>query len=74
MTIEPFKIKSYGRTELALLYSPDDTPQSAYRKLCRWINRYPHLNEDLCRAGYNHNTRTYTPNQVRLIVEALGEP
>ena len=53
-----FRIRSYGRTELAQLYNPCLTPKAAYRKLVGWID----------------HSRSYTPAQVREIVEALGEP
>lgn len=69
-----FRIKSYGRTELALLYCPTVTPDSAYRKLRAWIKLYPHLSERLEQLGSNPRCRSYTPAQVRAIVEALGEP
>ncbi len=69
-----FQCRVYGRTELAQLYSPHTMPQSAYNKLQRWIKRYPHLLEQLVEAGHHPHQREYTPLQVRLIVEALGEP
>ena len=69
-----FQCRVYGRTELAQLYSPNTTPQSAYNKLQRWIRRYPNLYEQLVQAGHRPHQREYTPLQVRLIVEALGEP
>ena len=33
-----FRIRSYGRTELAQLYNPCLTPKAAYRKLVGWID------------------------------------
>ena len=69
-----FQIRVYGRTELAQLYSPHTTSITAYKKLQRWILRCPHLSEHLAQAGLSPRSRTYTPLQVRIIVEALGEP
>ena len=69
-----FKIKAYGRMELAMMYSPDITPIAAYIKLNRWIDRYPGLRKKLSRVGHTSNSRQFTPAQVRLIVDALGEP
>lgn len=69
-----FKIKTYGRTELALTYCPGMTPASAYRKFSSWIVRYPHLKERLEELGHNRHCRTYTPAQVQVIIDALGEP
>ena len=64
-----FRIRSYGRTELAQLY-----PKAAYRKLVGWIDHYPGLAVRLAELGKLPGSRSYTPAQVREIVEALGEP
>ncbi len=72
--METFKIKTYGRTELALLYSPELSAQGAWRKLLRWINHHPTLSTRLAATGLTSHSRVFTPAQVRLIVEALGEP
>ena len=69
-----FQIRGYGRTELALLYAPEDVPKTAYKKMQRWIIRHPHLSEQLAKAGLSPRSRIHTPLQVRIIVEALGEP
>ena len=68
------KIKSYGKGELAQLYCPNITTAAARKKLNVWINLYPNLMESLRQVGYSDATRSYTPAQVKLIVEALGEP
>lgn len=72
--MEGFKIHTYGRTELAQSYFPDMCPQAAYRKLNQWIDFHPNLRSELRALVTSDKTRTYTPAQVRLIVEALGEP
>lgn len=36
-----FRIRAYGRTELAQLYCPTLTPGAAYRKLRQWITLSP---------------------------------
>ena len=59
--MENFQIRSYGKSELALCYSPDITESAARRKLMR-------------AAGYNELSHTFLPLEVKLIVEALGEP
>lgn len=64
-----FKIRSYGRTELAQLYCPTVCGQSAYRKLMSWFAINPQL-KNLCRQ----KQRSFTPAQVRMIVEEIGEP
>lgn len=72
--MEGFKIRTYGRTELAQFYFPDMCPQAAFRKLNQWIDLYPNLRSELVAHGLSSRSRTYMPVQVRLIVEALGEP
>lgn len=72
--METFKIRTYGRTELAQLYCPGLCPQTAFRKLNQWIDFHPTLRGSLHALVTSDKTRTYTPAQVRLIVEALGEP
>lgn len=42
-----FKIRTFGRTELAQLYCPELCPQAAFRKLNQWIDLYPNLREEL---------------------------
>lgn len=69
-----FQIRSYGIGELALLYCPDITVGAARRKLMRWIAIHPSLPEALYASGFNGRVRSFTPAQVHLIVEALGEP
>ncbi len=69
-----FKIREYGRTELALAYCPDIAPESAWKKFKRWMELYPGLMDGLRAIGYSPRTRSFTPRQVRLIVECLGSP
>ena len=59
MEQDEFPIRAYGRTELAVCYFPHLNSQAAYRKLQQWINP---------------RCRMYMPVQVRMIVEAIGEP
>lgn len=69
-----FRIRSYGRTELALAYNPDLTPAGAWRRLGMWIRHCPGLEQKLAALSGGWQGRTYTPAQVEAIVEALGEP
>lgn len=69
-----FKVREYGRTELALAYCPDIAPESAWKKFKRWLNLYPGLMDGLRAIGYSSHTRSFTHRQVRLIVECLGSP
>ena len=72
--MEKFIIRSYGKSELALLYNPYITSKAACKKLNLWISLQPHLQDSLREAGLSRLSRSYTPAQVRLIVEAVGEP
>lgn len=74
MTNEPFRTREYGRTELAQAYCPDIAPESAWKKFRRWMRLFPGLEERLAAIGYTPRSRSFTPAQVRMIVEALGEP
>ena len=73
-TEKKFEIKSYGKGELAGMYLPHITQDSASKTLKKWIDKYPGLNEALAATGLTVCDRRYTPAQIRLIVEALGEP
>ena len=56
--METFEIRSYGKSELAMLYFPKaQTPGGALSNLNFWIRR-----------------KAYTPKEVALIVYYLGEP
>lgn len=72
--METFKIREYGRTELAQLYCPGIAPESAWKKLRRWIGFVPGLEKRMAATGYNKKCRSFTPAQVRMIVDALGSP
>lgn len=75
METTEFRIREYGRTELAQIYAPDITPRSAWKKLKGWIGYHPELPWRLAQLGYRaERQRTFTPAQVRAIVDALGEP
>lgn len=69
------KIKEYGRTELAVIYFPNITQGSAWRKFRKLIDWQPTLAYRLEKAGYKHSKQRYfTPNQVCIIVEEIGLP
>lgn len=72
--MEHFIIREYGRMELASIYCRSIAPGSAWKKFKRWLSLYPGLAERLAAIGYTESSRSFTPAQVRLIVEALGEP
>lgn len=69
-----FTIRSYGKAELALLYQPFSTPESAVKTLKRWIGRCPMLQEELDSLHYNPRRHTFLKPEVAAIVRHLGEP
>lgn len=70
-----FKIKAYAKSELALCYFPDTLSiHTATNHLMAWIRRCPELTERLMATGYHKMAKYFTPRQVALIVEYLGEP
>ena len=69
-----FQIKSYTKKELALMYFPDSNPRTAVNHLMSWIYRCTPLLGQLKTAGYEKNSKAFTPRQIKLIVEYLGEP
>ena len=67
-----FKIRTFGRTELAQLYCPELCPQAAFRKLNQWIDLYPNLREELLASGLSPKSRTYTPRTGRADCRGAG--
>ena len=68
------EIRVYGHTELAMLYFPGIQAKSASSQLSLWIRRDEDLLADLQKAGYKKGQRMYTPRQVAILVDHLGEP
>ncbi len=73
--MQDFKIKAYGKSELALQYFPDAmSAHTAVNHLMSWIHRNPTLKEQLEELGYRKSAKFFTPKEVGIIVEYLGEP
>ena len=69
-----FQSRPYGKSELALLYQPDRTPETAWKTLSRWINGCPLLIQELKSMNYNPKRRTFLKPEVDAIVRHLGVP
>lgn len=70
-----FPIRSRSKKELALCYFPDsENPHSAVNHLMSWIKRCHGLLPALEAQGYQKSSKWFTPRQVKLIVEYLGDP
>ena len=61
--------RTFGRSELAQQYFPRLSAMSAWRKFKEWLIVNPNL-----RHLYDLTRRTFTPAEVRLIYQELGEP
>ncbi|RGP13169.1 DUF4248 domain-containing protein [Parabacteroides gordonii] len=64
----------YGHTELARLYFLGILDKSASSQLSSWINRDEDLLAELKKAGYKKGQRMYTPRQVAILRDHLGDP
>ena len=69
-----FQPRTYGKSELALLYLPQNTPDTAVKTLGRWISGCPALSAELQSMGYNRRRHTFLRAEVEAIVRHLGEP
>lgn len=69
-----FVIRGYGKGELAMMYMPGICRCGALKQFNRWLERNVRLTEELRATGYDSTVRLFTPKQVSLIVEYIGEP
>ena len=69
-----FKIKSYGKSELAMQYFPDSDPHVALNRLNAWIRRCSPLADALAQCHQSPRAKFFSAQAVRHIIEFLGEP
>lgn len=74
MKTNEFQFKSYGWQELAVLYGAELTPESAAKRLGKWVAANESLYRELEHHGWKKGKKTLTPIQVQVIVRFLGEP
>ncbi len=72
--MDEFKSRSYGVAELACIYLPTLNKRSASNQFRIWINKNENLKNSLIQAGLLNRQKIFTPKQVQIIVEHLGEP
>jgi len=72
--VNMFKIKSYGKSELAMLYFPDSNPHVALNRLNAWIRRCTPLSAALADCHQSTHAKFFSPKAVSLITDYLGEP
>ena len=64
-----FKLRAYGKSELAMLYFPGDSKDVALKKFRFWLRQNKRL-----RGCISRGSNFYNPKQVRMILDELGEP
>ena len=69
MKEEKFVVRAYGKSELAMMYFPNSSEETAIKKFRNWLRINPRL-----KGFIDRGSRCYTPKQVRAIVEEIGEP
>jgi hypothetical protein len=76
MMTSEFEIKRYKKKDLARLYRPDTpTDAAAVELLRRDIHRCWELKEELEKLpSYNIHASDFPKEQVKLIIDFLGEP
>ena len=72
--MDDFKIRMYTKKELALMYFPESMPRTAVNHLMAWIRLCTPLWDELQKMGYCKTSKSFSPKQVKAIVEYLGEP
>lgn len=63
-----------NKGSLAMMYAPNVCRKSALRLLNAYIHRAKGLLEALEETGYSHHARHFTPRQLELVLQYLGEP
>lgn len=66
--------RAWGVSEFAQLYFPGQTPVVAYKRMWEWIRVSRGLKAKLEAAGWVKFQKLYTPKQVAVLVDHLGEP
>ena len=69
MKREPFEIKFYGKSELAMIYYAGDSKENALYKFRIDLKANPRL-----RHLVDKSVHRFTPRQVKIIAEDLGDP
>ena len=72
--MDTFKIRAYSKKELALMFFPDSTPETAVKHLKTMIRSNDMLWDELQAMGYNKRRKTFTPREIKAIFDWLGAP
>ena len=71
---QTFRLKTYKKNELAMMYFPDVSKDAASRNFRRWIRQCPPMMKELQAMGYDKNRQYLLKAEVEVIVKHLGEP
>jgi len=63
-----------SKTDLAQAYFPYIQERCARKKLMQYINEDPELLTQLLESGYNPMCHQFSPKQVEIIFNVLGNP
>ncbi len=75
MTQNKFAIRTYGKSEFALLMFPTIyDPKVAQAKMLRWIKKDPKFHKQMLGMGLSSHDKDYSPEQVKAMVEKFGAP
>ena len=62
-----FRLKTYKKNELAMMYFPDVTKDAASRNFRRWIRQCPPMMKKLQAMGYDKNRQYLLKAEVEVI-------
>ena len=71
---KPFEIRTYGFNELAQLYFPNITSESASVKFSRWIHSNDKLMHSLSELNWKKGSKCFTPKQVKVLIGHFDPP
>ena len=69
-----FRVKAYGKAELAMLYNPQMCTREALWIFIWWMLWNEQLYRELIIIGYKKTCKIFTPKEVAVITHYLGEP
>jgi len=69
-----FEIRTYSLCELAQLYFPDRTKESASKMFRTWIYSSKSLMSELSKSDWKKSSRNLTPKQVSALIDHFDPP
>lgn len=63
-----------SKRAVARLYFPNSKPESAEKHLMVWIKRCKPLADLLREHGYRNTNKIFTPKELEMIFDYLGDP